>query len=497
MSFTIKGALTTKKNKSGLYPLTIRYTIGGVPNNISLKTSDGKVIAVDKNDFDTISGLMKGTKSNYYLLNKLILTHCEVLESVAKTSNDKSFQTVKALYLKRLKEIEAEEAKQEAIVKREETKVKARKLHSIFSAEEAIEKKQVLTKTLSDINRELEQFKAEGVIIELDEEEVEFKKLLIEFPRMYENRPIFKQYKSWVSNLLEFSQQTNTPLLFSQLDFDFYSRYGTYLMFNRMKGKAKIVNNTFGGQVKKLKQFVNWCRRIKNVKNVNLVYETYPVYRKPKDDIIYLEDNEIELLYNEYRSQLTESKKRLIDITIFQCCTGLRYGDIYASSWKITEVGSEKVLTGETEKNEGKFVIPFSLDTRIEEILSRYSNKLDFVVEAVYNRDIKSLLKEFYKKYDLHQEPISHIKERFDKKETITDYKYNLFSSHCNRRRFINYWKLQGCEDQTILDMLGSKDSEVLQGYKRKDINTTAKVITTKVNQIRMLKEMKEVEKSI
>ncbi|MEJ8802253.1 phage integrase SAM-like domain-containing protein [Pontibacter sp. H249] len=492
MSFTIKGSLTAKKNKNGLYPLTIRYTVGGVPHNISLKAPDGKVISVDKNDFDTESGLMKKTKSNYNALNNLIRTHSQVLEDVAAISSDKTFQTVKELYLKRLEEIRSEEVRQAEILKREDTIIKAKKLHTIFSAEDAVEKKKSLTKTLTEIENELEQYRAEGVITELNEEEVEFKKLLLEFPKMYEKQPSYRQYKSWVSNLIEFSQQTNTPLLFSQLDFDFYNKYGTYLMFNRMPKKVKMVNNTFGGQVKKLKQFINWCIEIKKVKNVNLIYKRYDVYRKSKDTIIYLEDFEIELLYNEYRQQVSDAKKRMIDLTVFQCCTGLRYGDIYASSWVVKNIDGGKVLTGETEKNEGNYVIPFDLDSRIEEILIRYDYKMNHMVETVYNRDIKPLLGEFYKQHNLYQEPVTYIKERFEKKEKLIDFKHNLFSSHCNRRRFINYWKLQGFEDQTILDMLGSKDSEVLQGYKKRDISTTSKVITTKLSQIRMLTAMQE-----
>ncbi|MBX0335593.1 phage integrase SAM-like domain-containing protein [Pontibacter sp. HSC-14F20] len=491
MSFTVKGSLTAKKNKIGLHPLSIRYTIGGVPYNITLKTSDGKVIYVEKSDFDTDSSLMKKTKSNYNALNNLIRTHSQVLEDVATASSDKSFQTVKVLYVERLKEIKAEEERQAAVDKREETIVKAKKLHTLFSAEEAVEKKRSLTKSLTEIDKELEQYKAEGVISELNEEEELFKKLLLEFAKMYVNRPIHRQYKSWISNLLEFSQQTNTPLLFSQLDFDFYNKYGNYLMFNRMKGKVNIVNNTFGGQVKKLIQFVSWCRRIKKVKNVNLIYEDYPVFRKSKDTIIFLEDNELDLLYDEYRNDVSEAKQRLIDITVFQSCTGLRYGDIYASEWVLKDIDGEKVLTGITEKNDGNFVIPFFLDSRIEEILERYDYKMNHMVEGVYNREIKQLLAEFFKQYNLYQTPLTFTKERFDKKEILTDYKHNLFSSHCNRRRFINYWKLQGSEDQIILNILGSKDSSVLQGYKKKDIATTSKVIIKKLSQIKMLAAMK------
>lgn len=435
---------------------------------------------------------MKKTKSNFNVLNNLIRTHSQVLEDVAAASSDKSFKTVKELYLHRLEEIKAEEVRQAAVDKREDTILKAKKIHTFFSAEEAIDKRKSLTKSLIEIDKELEQYKAEGVISELNEEEELFKKLLVEFPKMYEKKPSYKQYKSWASNLLEFSQQTNTPLLFSQLDYDFYDKYGTYLMFERMKGKVKMVNNTFGGQVKKLIQFVSWCRRVKRVKNVNLIYEDYTVYRKSKDTIIFLEDSEIELLYNEYRQQVSDAKKRMIDLTVFQCCTGLRYGDIYASSWVVKNIDGIKVLTGETEKNEGNYVIPFELDSRIEEILERYDYKMNHMVEGVYNRDIKPLLKEFYTHYDLYQEPIKYIKQRFEEREELSDFKYNLFSSHCNRRRFINYWKLQGFEDQTILDMLGSKDSEVLQGYKKKDVSTTSKVITTKLSQIRMLAAMKE-----
>ena len=431
---------------------------------------------------------MKKTKSNYNLLNNIIRTHIQVVEDVASYSAHKDFKIVKELYLKRLQEIKEEEATQAAITKREETIGKARKLHTIFNAEEAIEKKQTLTRTLTELDKELETYKAEGIIVDLDEEEVEFKRLLLEFPQKYVNKKrIHQQYKSWASNLLEFSRETKVPLQFSQLDFGFYNKYGEYLMFKRMKGKKKMVNNTFGGQVKKLKQFVTWCRKYKKVKNVNLIYEDYPVLRKPKDIVIYLEEDELDLLYNEYRETVSDAKKRLIDVTVLQCCLGLRYGDLYASGWRVETVDGGKILTGETEKNDGIYVLPFSLDRRIEEILERYDYKMNHVSEQVYNREIKLLLKKFFEHYGIHQEPITYLEKRFDDKIEVTNYKYNLIASHSNRRRFINYWKLQGFEDQSILDMLGSKDSVVLQGYKKKDIASTSKVVSTKLSQIKIM----------
>jgi hypothetical protein len=458
MSYTIKGSLTSKKNKAGLYPLCIRYTLDRTPYYLSIKSSDGKIITVDKNDFDTGSGLMKKTKNNYHLLNTLIRTHVQVVEDVANTLSVQDFKRVKELYLQRLEEIKEEKLSEEK-KKKEEFSRKLNGVVTHFNVEEAKDKKQTLSKSLIEIDAELERYRAEGLIKETDEEEVEFRKLLLQFPsKSTRSKRTQQQYRSWAGNLLEFSEKTNTPLLFTQLDDDFYTKYGTYLMFERVEvgKKRRMFNNSFGGQVKKLKEFVNWCRKYKNVKTVNLIYEDFPVLKETKD-VVYLEENELDLLYDEYRNTQSEAKKKLIDITTLQCCIGLRYGDLYASKWTVQNVDGLQVLTGRTEKNNGIFVIPFGLDIRIEEILKRYDYRMNHMKEQVYNRELKSLLKNFFEHYKINQEPIEYYKYKFETPIPLIDFKYNLLSSHSNRRRFISYWHQQNFDDSTILDMIGSK----------------------------------------
>ena len=182
MNYTIKGSLTSKKNKEGLYPLCIRYTLDRTPYYLSLKSSDGKVITVDKNDFDTGSGLMKKTKNNYHLLNTLIRTHVQIIEDVAASLSVQEFKRVKELYLQRLEEIKEEEKLTEEKKKKEEFSRKLNGVVTHFNIEEAKDKKQTLSKSLIEIDAELERYRAEGLIKETDEEEVEFRQLLLLFP---------------------------------------------------------------------------------------------------------------------------------------------------------------------------------------------------------------------------------------------------------------------------------------------------------------------------
>lgn len=490
MSYTIKGSLTSKKNKDGLYPLCIRYTLDRTPYYLTLKSSDGKVITVDKNDFDTGSGLMKKTKNNYHLLNTLIRTHVQIVEDVATTLSVQDFKQVKELYLQRLEEIKEEEKLAAEKKQKEEFSRKLSGVITHFNVEEAKEQKQTLSKSLIEIDAELERYRAEGLIKETDEEEVEFRKLLIEFPKKYETQPrTQQQYKSWVGNLLEFSQETKTPLLFSQLDFDFYHMYGQYLMFDRVESKKlrkkRMSDNSFGGQVKKLKQFVSWCRKYKKIRNVSLIYEDFPVLKEEVDvDLICLNESELDLLYAEYRDLVTDSKKVVIDITVLQSSIGLRYGDIYASKWNVKTIGGVDLLTGKTEKTDTDFFIPLGLGKRIVEILGRYGYKMDHMVEQVYNRELKVLLKSFYDHYGINQELISYEKKKFGEPVPLQAFKYELATSHSNRRFFISYWYQRGVDDKTIMKMIGSKDSVVLQGYKRKDIVATSKSLQNTLKQI-------------
>jgi hypothetical protein len=304
------------------------------------------------------------------------------------------------------------------------------------------------------------------------------------------------QRKTWLNTILRFSKQTNIPLDFSGFDENFYQAYGNWLMYGTHNGlKVSTLNNmynsTFGSHVKKLKGFLTHSKKYLK-KTPNPLFEDYKVLEDEKD-VIFLDANEINMLWNFRNEQdirvtinnkpmriMVKNKpidvKKYIEYCVFGCLTGLRWSDITRSAWVLEDLRRNNELTGKCQKNEGWYSIPLESDDRIGEILKANQYKMNKISEYDFNTGIKLILQAFYQyhrdTFPETQEKIPYFKYKFRQEFKFYEYKWNLYSSHCNRRSAITNWYFNEeiqLGEREILSMLGSRSSIELKRYISKD----------------------------
>ncbi len=76
------------------------------------------------------------------------------------------------------------------------------------------------------------------------------------------------------------------------------------------------------------------------------------------------------------------------DLFLFQCYTGLSYGDIW-SDWEIKDMEGGKILLGTRTKNNQQYFIP--IEDEVIQVLEKYNYKLPRYCNEVYNRILKEI----------------------------------------------------------------------------------------------------------
>ncbi|MCX6248348.1 MAG: phage integrase SAM-like domain-containing protein [Bacteroidetes bacterium] len=243
-------------------------------------------------------------------------------------------------------------------------------------------------------------------------------------------------YKSLKTHLEGFQTKTGFRIDFDTIGKDFYIKFTDYL------GELNLKPNTVGGHIKRIKRLMNEANEDKLTTNQDHKNREFKVIKEDVDTI-YLTENEIKLLYemqidqNEYR--------RIRDIFILNCYTGLRHSD-----W--SKVSSEQIrgrkLYVRTQKTNEPVIIP--VKPLVLEILKRYGTI-----------DVPPLQKT--------NDAIRWIGQKaFDKKlggENIK--KWREIRTHTVRRSFATNAYLAGIPMRDVMQITGHRTTESFLKYIR------------------------------
>ncbi|MFD3000447.1 hypothetical protein ACFS7Z_08760 [Pontibacter toksunensis] len=455
-------AYLQKPDKQGVGRIYIRYTHDRKTNAISL---DKKVEAFK---FDSKNGLIYNKYPEAESLNSAIREAQQLIEKVAASLRTPEFALVKKGFLERSAELKAKK-------KQERYNRVIPDLYNHFEAEEIPQQIKEYQEKINELLVKQRELSAKGYKNE-SVEELEFRNYLAEYPDTFNSKS--KSAKAhinvWIKVLLEFSEKTNTTLTYDIFDYKFYDSYAKYLMYD---SEHKYFNNNFGNHVKRLKAFLQWLEDDKGVTVINKGYKKYKVL-KEEIEIIYLTSEELELLWN-HRSEVEAPFVKYIDLCVFGNLTGLRYSDIKRSYWKI----ENGFLQGKTKKTKGNYQIPLKLDSRIEEILKKYNYSLNLVSSVKFNKYIKTICGELFKKNEINQIPIPICRYKL-KDEFITYHlKHELIASHSSRRGFCTRLWQDSWSERDILLMLGSKSNDVLRKYVRNSTEDLLRKVNEKLKQ--------------
>ncbi|MBU6122614.1 site-specific integrase [Hymenobacter siberiensis] len=332
------------------------------------------------------------------------------------------------------------------------------------SLRKLIAKREELEARLAEVNQHIKQLaehtgtdvvKAEPSAQEVSEYEAAKKLFLTSLiGRKQRDRNAFD---SFFTVLEECAKAKKFKLSLAVFDMQFYGAYAKYILDDRDN-----YNNTFGAHVKKLKAFLKYAESKKFKVNQDYKDREFKILEETKK-VVYLDAEELDMLWN--LKSIYPQNSNHIDLCVFQNLTGLRVGDCMQKHYVVTEKG-EKFLSSTTQKTEGTYWIPLALDDRILEILEAHGNNMKIMSEAVYNRDIKGVLKKTYAHYGKEDTLIEY--KRYKLKEGIDceSLKSDLITSHSARRGFISRNINSGhFNESDLLSMLGSKDYTQLKKY--------------------------------
>ncbi len=241
----------------------VRYIYDRKPIEIPVSVS------VPVSDLNTDKGIVYTDRPNAAVINSKIRVIVDILSTIADSLSVPERYAVKEAYYLKVGQQRTEHENKVAKQKIAATAKRGVKIINEIELDEAVSKKEALKKSLSEVDEELNRLKAED-FIGISGEEKLFRKLLTDYPEKFvKNESRMKdQIKLWAGTIIEFSDKTKTPLLFSNMNDKFYTTLGKYLFKEK-----KYYNGTFGQCVKRLKTFLNYVRDEHKI-NANTAYKS-------------------------------------------------------------------------------------------------------------------------------------------------------------------------------------------------------------------------------
>ena len=228
--------------------------------------------------------------------------------------------------------------------------------------------------------------------------------------------------------------------------------------FTYMIETKSFINSTAYKEIQFLKAFLNWAydyeyhnlKDYEKIKRIDLIKETEEV------DIIYLTEPELMKLYD---LDLEEEKlKKVRDVFVFQCFTGVRYSDIEKLSREDIRDASWHLRTQKTRQ-----IIQIPLSGYALSILERYRDNPQ-PLPVISNQKMNKYLKDVCEKAKINQ-PIKTVTFKGSKREDTITEKFKKIGTHTARRTFISLSLQKGMKPELIRKITGHTTSRMMQKY--------------------------------
>lgn len=282
------------------------------------------------------------------------------------------------------------------------------------------------------------------------------------------SRDIYFEVGKWME---EYELKLKKPI--QLVDFDnmpFIERFVLWL-----SQEKKICDNTLVRKFKILNSFIKWVDNVKKVPlNTTLLYKV-----KDKWQIKNYDKSKFSLTKEELRALVNfkpEQHERTKDLFIFMILTGMRISDTlsFNATQDVQVLDGVEYIVKNSIKTGGQFKVKFQATAKA--IYEKYGN-VYISDKSEFNRNLKSVMKEFYtqykEQYDLtHSHPYNLDFKKVAKYcgvevvEVVK--KWDSVSSHYGRGSFISILAMEErLEVFELASMTGQKDLKVLASYVR------------------------------
>jgi site-specific recombinase XerD len=266
-----------------------------------------------------------------------------------------------------------------------------------------------------------------------------------------------KRYTNIKNHLLTFEAKRNYKLTFSRINDSFYTEFLDYC-YNDLDHYSNTVSRNIG----LFKTFMYWALKERYTYN-----ESFKEFVTPKTVIteeIALNLKEVEEIFNIE----CESKKleRVKDIFVFQCLTGLRYGEMKAINKRVI---TENAILLKEEKDSSKEYREIPLFKISNYILKKYDYKLPLISNQKQNKYIKEILKKAG-----YNRITEYTKVKGVESTKFIEPLYDRIKTHTARRAYISIMRNKGIADKTIMSITGHKDLKTFNMYHK--VNNEARL---------------------
>lgn len=285
-----------------------------------------------------------------------------------------------------------------------------------------------------------------------------------------ENKPDWTEgfYKIVLSNLehiVAFEQRRKKPLTAGEDYVEVWREFKDYLTTENLK------SSTANKHLKIFRRLVRALVKAEILPPVD--FDGFKRFEEEEAFHIALRESEIKKIA---ALKLTEPHlERSRDLQLLQIWTGQRVGDLPQVVKQLKDSnGSLTVLQGKGNKRVTIPVFP-ALKKHIQLIRKKYPDGLPLVSEQKFNEHIKSIA-ELAGLTQTH----TYKEIRGGEPVTVSKSRYQLVSTHTNRRTFCTLCVARGISDKSIMAITGHKSHKVFLGYVRVDDNSVSEEFNAK-----------------
>lgn len=262
-----------------------------------------------------------------------------------------------------------------------------------------------------------------------------------------------KNMKNLMNHLKDFQEFSHRSIEFDTIDMKFYNGFTDYMT------KVKKVNiNSIGKLVTQIKVVMREALELGYTTNTIFAHRKFRS-ASVETDAVYLNDSEIEELYNLDLSGHVKLE-RVRDLFIIGCYTGLRFSDLVELS---VENVDDDILEVRQIKTGDRVYIP--LQPEVKAVMRRYNGSFP---ETISNQKFNEYLKDVCEKCELLKKEVSLKTFVAGKRVVITKPKCIFVKSHTARRSFAtNEYKKGELTIAEIRAITGHKTDKSFYKYIR------------------------------
>ncbi|GAA4277700.1 tyrosine-type recombinase/integrase [Aquimarina mytili] len=261
-----------------------------------------------------------------------------------------------------------------------------------------------------------------------------------------------KRYKNIKNILQDFEKQTSYNLTFSNINEVFHADFTDYCM--NIRGH---INNTYSRNLGLFKTFMFWA--LKKGYTYNNIFLSFEKKKRVVTKQIALTKIDLQnLMHYDFKN---ERLKKVRDVFVFSCVTGMRFGELQLFE-KEDIVNNSIVLKEEKDTEKESRAIP------LNEISLHILRKYDYQLPLIANQKQNEYIKEVFKKAGYTDEVVKTTTKGKENIRVTMPY-YERISTHTARRTFITMMKKEGLSDKLIASITGHRDMKTLNQYYQVD----------------------------